>query len=231
MVTETNESRTIMDDEICHEMRSDDELYELARHTVKEEGRASTALLQRTIHVGYARAMRLMDKLAENGVIGRTSSPTSWVAQKNVTYLRYEDVMIPNIYLDIDGVLLVNDRQAALYAKEFLTYLLGNYPDTTYWLTTHCRGDAEQPIRNVGHLFDSEALELMKRIKPTSWKVAKTEAIDFSWPFLWFDDDLLMEEQRTLEDNGVLENHIMVDLAKDPAQLQRFLEDFPLPVS
>ncbi|OGM16531.1 hypothetical protein A2V56_00600 [Candidatus Woesebacteria bacterium RBG_19FT_COMBO_42_9] len=44
-----------------------------------------------------------------------------------------------NIYLDIDGVILANDKQAALYAKEFLKYVTDNYP--TYWLTTHCKGD------------------------------------------------------------------------------------------
>lgn len=43
-----------------------------------------------------------------------------------------------NIYLDIDGVILANDKQPALHAKEFLKYITDNYP--TYWLTTHCKG-------------------------------------------------------------------------------------------
>jgi hypothetical protein len=84
----------------------------------------------------------------------------------------------------------------ANYAPEFLKYVLSKYPDTTYWLTTHCNGDASVPVQYIGHLFDQEIAELMKLIKPTSWETAKTRAIDFSEPFLWFDDDLFYEVLR-----------------------------------
>ena len=52
------------DDEI------DDTLYEDARATVEEAGRASTSYLQRKLKIGYSRAARLMDVLEERGVIG-----------------------------------------------------------------------------------------------------------------------------------------------------------------
>jgi S-DNA-T family DNA segregation ATPase FtsK/SpoIIIE len=52
------------DDEI------DDTLYEEARSTVEEAGRASTSYLQRKLKIGYSRAARLMDVLEEHGVIG-----------------------------------------------------------------------------------------------------------------------------------------------------------------
>lgn len=136
----------------------------------------------------------------------------------------------PNIYLDIDGVLLANDKEKALHVKEFLTYILAHYPQTTYWLTTHCmKGDPDEPIRNVGHLFDAETVALMRQIKPTSWNIDKTEAIDFSKPFLWFDDDLYPEEERDLKERGALSGHVMVDLSKDPAQLRAFVQNFPKP--
>ncbi len=48
----------------------DDDLYEEARNTVMEAGKASTSFLQRKLRVGYARAARLMDMLEERGVIG-----------------------------------------------------------------------------------------------------------------------------------------------------------------
>ena len=66
-----------------------------------------------------------------------------------------------NIYLDIDGVLLANDLNPANHAPEFLRYVLDHYPDSTYWLTTHCNGDAAVPIQHIGHLFDSETAELI----------------------------------------------------------------------
>lgn len=137
-----------------------------------------------------------------------------------------------DVYLDIDGVLLGDDLQPANFANEFLTYVLTLYPDTTHWLTTHCQGDADVPMRDIADLFRPEVQALMKRIKPTTWlhSPAKTAAIDFSRPFLWFDDNLFLVERSDLMDHGVLDNWIKVDLRKDPNMLGRFLESFPLPV-
>lgn len=56
-----------LDDENIEE---EDDLYEEARQTVIEAGKASTSYLQRKLGVGYARAARLIDMLEERGVIG-----------------------------------------------------------------------------------------------------------------------------------------------------------------
>ncbi len=48
----------------------DDDLYESARETVIETGKASTSFLQRKLGVGYARAAKLIDMLEERGVVG-----------------------------------------------------------------------------------------------------------------------------------------------------------------
>ena len=136
-----------------------------------------------------------------------------------------------NIYLDIDGVLLANNLNPANHAADFLRYVLTKYPNSTYWLTTHCQGDASVPIQHIGHLFEPDVVALMKRIKPTSWDLAKTRAIDFSQPFLWFDDDLFYEEEQTLIKHNALDNLINVDLSKDPDQLGKFVASFPIPVN
>lgn len=47
----------------------DDDLYEEARDTVIQTGKASTSYLQRKLRIGYARAARLIDILEEKGVI------------------------------------------------------------------------------------------------------------------------------------------------------------------
>jgi hypothetical protein len=136
-----------------------------------------------------------------------------------------------NIYLDIDGVLLANDLHTANFAAEFIELVLTKFPDTTYWLTTHCQGDSNVPIQHIGHLFDAKTVEYMKMIKPTTWETAKTRAIDFTQPFLWFDDDLFYEEKQSLIKNGVMDNWIEVDLFKDPDQLAKFMSSFPIPAA
>ncbi|TSC93259.1 MAG: putative cell division FtsK/SpoIIIE [Candidatus Berkelbacteria bacterium Licking1014_7] len=48
----------------------DDDLYEEAKETVIQHGRASASLLQRRLRIGYARAARLLDILEQHGIIG-----------------------------------------------------------------------------------------------------------------------------------------------------------------
>jgi hypothetical protein len=73
-------------------------------------------------------------------------------------------------------------------------------------------------------------LEIVKKIKPTNWQTNKTEGIDFSQPFLWFDDDLFLGERQELERRNLLDNWIEVDFRKDENYLQRFLTSFPIPI-
>jgi len=135
-----------------------------------------------------------------------------------------------NIYLDIDGILLVNDGTPANHANDFLRLVLQKYPDTTYWLTTHCKGDANVPIARFGHMFEPDVAELMLKIKTTNWDMSKTEAIDFSQPFLWFDDELFISEERELNKHQAMANWIQVNFRKDINQLQDFIRSFPIPV-
>jgi DNA segregation ATPase FtsK/SpoIIIE, S-DNA-T family len=47
-----------------------DPLFAKAAHTVAAEGRAAASLLQRKMSIGYTRAARLIDQLAEHGIVG-----------------------------------------------------------------------------------------------------------------------------------------------------------------
>jgi S-DNA-T family DNA segregation ATPase FtsK/SpoIIIE len=47
-----------------------DPMFERAARIVASEGRAATSLLQRKLSIGYTRAARIIDQLAEHGVVG-----------------------------------------------------------------------------------------------------------------------------------------------------------------
>jgi len=125
----------------------------------------------------------------------------------------------PNIYLDIDGVLLANEKYAAYHVEEFLRALQAY---DVYWLTTHCRGDAEHTVNHLSAVLEPKVLELTRHILATDWVHNKTEAIDFTVPFLWFDDELYDEEKRELLRHDRLKLHVLIDLAADPHQLKKF---------
>ena len=50
--------------------RKNDELYDAAIEIVIREGRGSVSLLQRTLGIGYGRGARLIDYMAEDGIVG-----------------------------------------------------------------------------------------------------------------------------------------------------------------
>jgi len=130
-----------------------------------------------------------------------------------------------NIYLDIDGVIMANDKQPALHVKEFVKYLTDNYP--VYWLTTHCRGDSNYTLHHLSQWFDAEMLTILAKIKATDWSDSKTEAIDFKTPFLWFEDDLFDFEKEDLIKHNALKSWIEVDLSKNVNQLSDLINSFP----
>jgi hypothetical protein len=126
------------------------------------------------------------------------------------------------IYLDIDGVLLANDKALANHAEEFIKRVVSKYP--TYWLTTHAMDeDTSLAVRNVGQFCSPETVELLKKIKPAPWSVAKTEAIDFGEPFLWLDDDLYEDEREELIKHNALDSWVEVDLMKDENHLAKLM--------
>ena len=73
-------------------LKERDELYEPAIEIVIREGRGSCSLLQRALGIGYGRAARLIDFMAEDGIVGEYKSGSArevlyswdeWEALKN----------------------------------------------------------------------------------------------------------------------------------------------------
>jgi len=69
-ITDEDSNRNGFEEVLSGDVFDEDELYEDAKRSVIEAGKASTSYLQRKLRVGYARAARLMDMLEERGIIG-----------------------------------------------------------------------------------------------------------------------------------------------------------------
>lgn len=127
-----------------------------------------------------------------------------------------------NIYLDIDGVLLANDKQPARHVGAFVRHVVERHP--TYWLTTHCKGDTAQPLFILSRYLSSDTMRFLQHVKPTNWETLKTEAIDFSHDFLWFDDDVFDEEKEALRYHEAFDSWVEIDLSSNPDQLRDLIK-------
>lgn len=133
-----------------------------------------------------------------------------------------------NIYFDIDGVLLGTASPKRDIIK-LLKYVLKNYPNSTYWLTTHCQGEINRTNEVLLHEFpDSLVDQIYATFKPTTWGVLKTEAIDMDSDFVWFDDNLFESERQILEKYLVADGHFRMNPkdSKMAKKALRFLKNF-----
>jgi hypothetical protein len=118
------------------------------------------------------------------------------------------------LYLDIDGVLLTKrNTKAVPYGAEFIDFVTERFD--CYWLTTHCKSNAETATRYLARFYGPESIAKLRRVKATDWQTLKTEGIDFSSGFYWLDDAPFESESAHLERNGALEQLIIVDLGRE----------------
>ena len=133
-----------------------------------------------------------------------------------------------NIYLDIDGTLIHDDLtdlsgKPAFGLEEFIIALR---PHTTYWLTTHCRNGNPERAREIMKSRLPETLHAdIDRIKPTTWDMLKTEALDWSRDFIWFDDTITKTEWKQFETAQPNQQVIEMNLRDNPRQLEEVTID------
>lgn len=126
------------------------------------------------------------------------------------------------IYLDIDGTMIHEDltENYSKPAQGLEEFLIALRPYDTYWLTTHCMdGDPLNAQQKMKAVVPISLFNDIDRIKPTTWKSMKTEALDWSGDFIWFDNDIFREEWDRFETATPNQQVVEVDLLKNPEQL------------
>lgn len=125
--------------------------------------------------------------------------------------------MRKNIYIDIDGVILTKGVLPALHLDKFLRFILNNY--NVFWLTSRYQGNPKEIIKYLSKFLSADTLVLVSQIKTTSFRLDKTEAIDFSKTFFWLDNELFDSEKNALKAHHNYDSWIQVDLIGSPNQL------------
>ncbi len=133
-----------------------------------------------------------------------------------------------NIYLDIDGT-LIHEDQTANYGKAaagLADFLIALRPHQTIWLTTHCRDGNPERAREIMKRFVPPELHAdIDRIKPVVWDVMKTEGIDWSQDFIWFDNDIYPFEWEQIEQGTDDQQVVEINLKLNPRQLIEIVSD------
>ena len=122
-----------------------------------------------------------------------------------------------NVYLSIDGVILVNSAKTADYASEFILEMSKRFPDRVY-LLKH-KASPKILTENLMSRLKPPAKKALKDFKIAEWKNLKTDAINFMQPFIWFDTDILPDEKTVLDNLSYQEYFRQIDLDKDHLQL------------
>lgn len=125
-----------------------------------------------------------------------------------------------NIYLDIDGTMIHENLAEPIAAAGLEEFIIALRPYKTYWLTTHCRdGNPERPREIMKRYLPKELHGEIDRIKPTVWDTLKTEGIDWTEDFIWFDDTVTESEWSRFEHATPTQQVIEMNLRDNPNQL------------
>jgi S-DNA-T family DNA segregation ATPase FtsK/SpoIIIE len=94
-------------------LKKRDELYESAVDLVVREQRGSVSLLQRALGIGYGRAARLIDFMAEDGIVGQYNGrPANFGDEKPVTPAAKKNRVVTMVHEEKEEELVDEDELA-----------------------------------------------------------------------------------------------------------------------
>ena len=99
-----------------------------------------------------------------------------------------------NLYIDVDGVLLHQNEDPCML--KLLTHIRGLF-DNVYWLSCWTFNGKTEELYKRHPSFKS------LKATPLKWDKLKTDAIDWSKPFVWMEDGITKEERKVFEEKAV----------------------------
>ena len=127
-------------------------------------------------------------------------------------------------YIDIDGVLIRNGKRGPELIPKF-TRVVGCLKKNfdCYWLTTHVRSGVGSAgaMKKLAPFLKKARVDpgILDGINPTDWQTLKTEAIEFTEPFIWLEDSPLIAERRICEEKGCFDSIVLVDWRERASRL------------
>ena len=125
------------------------------------------------------------------------------------------------LYLDVDGVIVGrrSDGETTLIPQieRIMHYSKKNF--RCFWLTTHGRYRTDDVLSYLFSFSREINLSVFAHIESAPWNTLKTEAIDFTKPFIWVDDNPLQAEIQILERKKCLESWLHIDTYRNISDL------------
>jgi len=125
--------------------------------------------------------------------------------------------MNPDLYIDVDGVILYQSNEGQYLNGWLINFIIQNKMmfGKLYWLSCWTsNGSAEPLFKQFPSLKELGAL-------PLEWRRDKTEAIDWSRPFIWIEDGVGEDERKEFERRAVKGQQIWEVRAGEWSQLRR----------
>jgi hypothetical protein len=164
-------------DSLQERLKTRDKLYEQAIEVVVREGRGSVSLLQRALGIGYGRASRLIDFMAQDGVVGAYNgsnarevlyTPEHWhgihEARGTKSAYDFHD-------LNVTGTFNVLEAAAHAGAERFL-FISSTSASDRYGVYGHTKVLGEEMCRAYAHRHGMAVITLRPRAFIPSWNTA-----------------------------------------------------------
>lgn len=109
--------------------------------------------------------------------------------------------MKPNLYIDVDGVMLLfpaSNKHEPTVNNWLLDFILNNKDrfDKIYWLSCWTAHANPQQL-----YFEYPIFKELNAI-PLYWRFLKTDAIDWTKPFIWLEDGMIESERAIFNEKG-----------------------------
>jgi len=119
----------------------------------------------------------------------------------------------PDLYIDVDGVMLFLDKTENDWLLLWIQASRERF-NRLFWLSCWtCMGNTETLYKK------HPGFKILEPITALKWNNHKTEAIDWTRPFIWIEDGITSEEKEIFKKKAVAGQHVWETLSGEDCEV------------